>query len=317
MAGQLPAMTAEDFSAGSFSVVSLSNGTFKIAPARNHAKTNRRETQKKRRVEAVPSSPLSTIEEKEERDNSDTTENCAPDPVGAMRVFQSCLVSREAFKGPPVTHIQVRHVGWLPLQVEQMMSWLMVPRCLLAASPSTGISGPSSGPRCCDHLRVLDLEGNAIGDAGVAIVCRSIAAGNLPVLSQLLLASNSISHRGVRNVADALRDCALLQRSPNGCLAPTSHEQRGVCYLKVIGLSNNSITDEGVEAVCDMVRHCGRQLQRLFLHHTRLSAAALGAVLACVSEVTEGRCDAVFAAQNLCSAEEYATISMQFRFLRH
>jgi hypothetical protein len=157
------------------------------------------------------------------------------------------------------------------------------------------------------HLLIIDLEGNSIGDNGVAVLCHLMCWGHLPALTHLLIASNGVTRRGVELIAETLEPA---QGDADG--GGEGHR------LSVLGLSNNCLTDDSVLALCRIVRACGSVLHRLFLHHTGLTGSGLRAVLEEV-EAEWSTCDhrnSVFAAQNVCDSVEYASLSARFKFLR-
>ena len=61
----------------------------------------------------------------------------------------------------------------------------------------------------CRIVRVLSLNGNAIGDEGCVAIADAVAAGALPELEALALVANGIGDVGCRALAAAIRGGAL------------------------------------------------------------------------------------------------------------
>lgn len=154
----------------------------------------------------------------------------------------------------------------------------------LLLSPGRLWRHPAHGPSCSAsafvRLTTLDVECNALGDAGLRLLCSGLAR-HLPGLRRLLLASNGITAAGLIALAD-------FARTQDGGPPPP---------LETLGLTNNPIgtsaeVDVTQEVWCDafraVVSPVAATLRRLHLNHAALDACklacVLGVVLTCAVE---------------------------------
>ena len=108
-------------------------------------------------------------------------------------------------------------------------------------------------------LRVLNLEGNSLGDDGAAAAAAVLGAA--PLLEALDLCGNGVGDRGAAALGDALR---------------------GHVALRQLFLRDNAIGDGGAQALAEALSHPGASLEELHLVGNRFGAdgaAALAAAL--------------------------------------
>ena len=147
-------------------------------------------------------------------------------------------------------------------------------------------------------LCVLDLSGNAFGEAGPIALAYALANGALPRLRTLDLSDNRIGEAGVRALADAVADHVALDRlealslarnriddaalvALSAALDPWSAGKLPLPALAHLDLQRNRIGDAGVAALCDALgKGALEQISALELHHNQCGEQAVARLAA-------------------------------------